>query len=771
MPNAIQSRLLADANAPWVALIWRAMACLKSSVSFLNAGAHPDDETSGMLASLWLRDGVNLAYACSTRGEGGQNDIGTETGTVLGTLRTAEMEAAAAALDMRLYWHSQRTDDAITDFGFSKSGDETMHKWGKDRLMRRFVEIVRAERPDILCPTFLDIPGQHGHHRAMTAAAHEVIGRAADPSYDPDGAAPWQVAKLYLPAWSGAGGAYDDELPPPPATISVPGKGADPVLGASYARIGEYARQFHRSQGMGRWVPPDAEHDWPLHLAASTVGADSHAITDNLPADLSDIGCHAAARAVGDCLSAFPDGQAMMRPAAAALAALRHADVAPEHAHRVARKSAQLSRILYLCLQIDARAFADQTPVSPGQTLDVVIETRPCARAVVAAKLIAGDGQTASERGLTIAPEAPPSDPYPDSFDPLAPRAPCLAVEMAIDGITAAINRPLEPPILVRPANQARLSETAAIVNLATQNRTVSINVTELSPGKAAFALPEGWRQSWSGGQVAITVPDAADPGLFALDLRIDGEAAATTHLVEHGHIAARLHHASARLHVRLAHVTPPEARIGYVGAGNDRVADWLSAAGFAIEPLQDADLLGDAPFDRFDTILVGVFAYRFRAQLAAAIRPLNAWVRAGGNLVTLYHRPWDNWDPSRVPPDRLEIGQPSLRWRITDEDAEVTVLEPAHPVFAVPNKIGPADWEGWQKERGLYFAKSWSPAYTPVLRMADPGEAPLDGALLIGRIGAGRHAHVALNLHHQVAQLVPGAYRLFSNLLQPSNA
>ncbi|MFW5654711.1 MAG: PIG-L family deacetylase, partial [Roseicyclus sp.] len=347
MPTSVQSRLMIEAAAPRIVELYRALAVLKTPIGFMNTGAHPDDETSAMLAALWLRDGVNLSYACSTRGEGGQNDIGTEAGVVLGALRTAEMERAAAVLDMRLYWHGQSPDDPVTDFGFSKSGVETIGKWGRERLMRRFVEILRLDRPDIVCPTFLDIPGQHGHHRAMTAAAHEVIGLAADPDFVTDGLEPWQVAKLYLPAWSGAGGAYDDEVPPPPATLTVPGKGRDPVLGFSYERIGQMSRQFHRTQGMGHWVPPGAERDWPLHLVTSTVGMSETAVTDNLPASLADLGAPAAQAALEGLIAAFPDAGAMVAAGFAADRALAEAEerIDPVHRHRLLRKRMQVARL------------------------------------------------------------------------------------------------------------------------------------------------------------------------------------------------------------------------------------------------------------------------------------------------------------------------------------------------------------------------------------------------------------------------------------------
>ncbi|NKX43103.1 PIG-L family deacetylase [Roseicyclus persicicus] len=766
MPTPDQTRLLSEAQDPLIARVWRAMAGLRTTVTFMNTGAHPDDETSEMLAALWLRDGVNLSYACSTRGEGGQNDIGTEGGADLGTLRTAEMERAAEVLDMRLYWHGQSADDSITDFRFSKSGVETMRIWGRDRLMARFVEIIRTDRPDIICPTFLDIPGQHGHHRAMTEAAHAVIAAAADPAFPGCDLAPWQVSKLYLPGFSGAGGAYDDEVPPPPATVVVPGRGADPVLGMPYARVGQWSRQFHRTQGMGRWVPADAARDWPLHLAWSCVGADTGAVTDNLPRTLADLGLAEAQAAIDAALAAFPDMGAMCRLAARALTLLEGAGVAPGQAHRVDRKRAQLARLIRLTSGATARARPARGTVAPGEAVAVAVEVEAAPGADISAALIAAPGLDVTPGGYAAAPDAPPADPYPDSYDPLAPRAPALAVEVVVEGVASRTVVPLDTPLLVLPAARARLSEGRAFVNLATSARTVRLEVAGRSAGAAAFDLPAGWGQDWQGNAVTLTLPDGAGEALVTLPLALDGRPARSVRHIAHDHVAPRLNHAPAALTLRTAHVALPAGRIGYVGAGNDRVAHWLRAAGMDVTELDDAALAHPEGFAGLDAVLVGVFAYRFRPALKPAVPRLNAWVKAGGTLVTLYHRPWDDWDPAATPPARIEIGQPSLRWRITDAAAEVGLLEPDHPVLAGPNRITPADWTGWQKERGLYFAKSWGPEYRAILRMADPDEQPLDGGLLVGEIGRGCHAHVALNLHHQLACLVPGAYRLMANLL-----
>ena len=189
------------------------------------------------------------------------------------------------------------------------------------------------------------------------------------------------------------------------------------------------------------------------------------------------------------------------------------------------------------------------------------------------------------------------------------------------------------------------------------------------------------------------------------------------------------------------------------------------ATSGLHLQHQHTSDLTEEG-FKNIDTLVVGIFAMRARPALKNAMPLVHRWVEEGGNLVTLYHRPWDDWDPDTVPPRRLEIGKPSLRWRVTDENAQVTHLLPEHPLLTTPNRITDEDWKDWHKERGLYFAKSWDEAYEPLLSMADPDEAAHEGALLSARIGKGRHTHVALILHHQMEKLVPGAFRLMANLV-----
>ncbi|WP_424972101.1 PIG-L family deacetylase [Dinoroseobacter sp. S76] len=778
MPTPDQTRIAAQRAVPRIVALWRALRPLQTTVSFMNSGAHPDDEISDMLAALSWRDGIDLSYVCANRGEGGQNDIGTEATTALGTLRTAEMERAAEVLPLRLYWLSEHPEDAIFDFGFSKSGEETLRNWGRERTLRRFVEVIRAEMPDILCTTFLNVPGQHGHHRAMTQAAHEVFDLAADPSYAPELGAPWEIAKLYLPAMSGAGQAYDDDLPPPPATLTVPAAGTDPVTGWDYAQIGQQSRACHRTQAMGRWVPSGAGRDIPLHLAQRRTSGADDTVSAGLPAALNALDSAAKAdlaeaeAQIARAMAAFPDQTVILEAATAALTALRRAAEArnpPRSAHRIARKITQLSTLIRIAAGVEVRGRCDTALLNPGETTDWALEAfAETAEITVTPHLPPDWSQT--EAGIGPDAEAAPSDPYPPIFLPDAPPAPALRVVTRALGIESESFLPFETPPLVQPARSLVCDDTRIVVNRAAPPETIEIPLHDIRPhgAQAGITLPEGWQAEPTATGLRVALPADLTDRLYRLPLTLDGAPAHESQLIAYDHTAPRLLSRPAEVQIRVLEATPHTGRIGYIGGGNDRVDHWLSAVGADVTALEDRELGDAAALAQYDTLVIGIFAIRMRPGLAEALPAIHHWVEEGGTLLTLYHRPWDNWDASRTAPRPLEIGQPSLRWRVTDERAEVTHLVPDHPCLTSPNVIGPADWEGWHKERGLYFAKSWDAAYTPLLEMADPDEAPHRGALLAAEIGAGRHIHCALILHHQMERLTQGAFRLMMNLTAP---
>jgi hypothetical protein len=287
-------------------------------------------------------------------------------------------------------------------------------------------------------------------------------------------------------------------------------------------------------------------------------------------------------------------------------------------------------------------------------------------------------------------------------------------------------------------------------------------------PGAVTLAETAGFSVTVDDDRATITAAPGLAAGRYRLPVLSDGVAGYRSTPIAYPHIGRTSALAPAALDVlALELALPTGARIGYVGGGADHVGTWLQRMELPVDLLDSDALTGD--FSRYTTIVVGIFSFGLRPDLAAATTRLHDWVRAGGHLVTLYHRPSDGWTPDRTPPARLKIGSPSLRWRVTDPAAAVTVLAPSHPLLNGPNRIGPDDWAGWDKERGLYFAAEWDPAYVPLLSMHDRGEAPLTGALLSAEIGKGRHTHTSLVLHHQMDRLVPGAFRLMANLVQPA--
>ena len=742
-----QSRLDVDRAAPRVVALWQALTALRTPVTFMQSGAHPDDETSEMLAALRFRDGIDVAYVCSTRGEGGQNDVGRQAGAVLGALRTAEMERAADRLDMRVWWMTPDPNDPVRDFGFSKSGEETLERWGRDRTLRRFAAALRAARPDILMPTFLDVPGQHGHHRAMTLLAPEAVDAAADPAFDAPGE-PWRVAKLYLPAWSGAGTAYDDEAPPPPATVTVRGGGRDPVTGWPWARIGQHSRAMHRTQGMGRW--PDGARDFPLHLVGGEAEGD---VLDRLPRSLSDIGLSEAQAAMDAAIDAFPDGAAVARHAARAMNLLP-GDPGTD-IHRIARKRMQVMRVLWLASGAEARGAADRAFVTPGETTALSLDAHGGEARDLSVRAVVPEGWRIDGDAIGPAHGHVPA-PWPMAHDPLAPNAPGLRVEATVADAAVAMTLPLDRTPAAAPEG-VTLRPARAVVNRGAGQDGADVT---LDPPGAALTVPEGWRHA-----EGRLVPPMDARGPHAIPATLDGRDALTVDRIETSHAPPRVLARPAVLRVAVVDAALPDARVAVLGAGRDRAAHWLAAMGLDVtEPEVEAI---DAGLPGVDTVVLGIMALRFRTGLADRMRRLSDWVRGGGTLVTLYHRPWDGWDAEAMPA-RLEIGQPSLRWRVTDEAAAVAHLAPDHPLLTTPNRIGPDDWDGWDKERGLYFAARWDDAYAPLLAMSDAGEDPLHGALLSGDIGRGRHVHCALNLHHQMEALTPGAFRLVANLVAP---
>ena len=775
-------RLSRSEAAPALLRLHRALSRLGSVLTVMNTGAHPDDEDSGLLAWLRFGQGMRTVVACSTRGEGGQNILGPERGALLGLLRTREMEEAARVLDCDIAWLGFGPDDPVHDFGFSKDGDATFARWGEARIIARLAEAYRRWRPDVVIPTFLDVPGQHGHHRAMTRAAQAALALAAQAA--PDAAFPaWQVSRFYLPAKSGAGGTYDDIEPPPPATLIIRSSGVEPATGASYAEIGEWSRRRHASQGMGRWSAEPAG-EWRLHLVG---GPAEECLAEGLPRDLADLAALAGpagaalretAAAIADAQARFPDARACRDALIRARRALEEAearalpDFGLPHGHRLARKRREIDAALIETVGL--RLFAEAIPrrIGPGRSGSLAVTAvgpaLPLRLTPVLPDGVSSAPQTLEAPGqqtllLRAAADAPQSAAFLPFWDALGGNGPAfLQVAADVGGCEVSFSCDLDLPLAIcRDIGPVVRPEAVLLTGPDAPEMTVSDAATGLT-----FDLPEGWQSRMDGACIQLTPPGDAAGGLARILPRLAGEPVLTEAHGSYPHVGPfALARPAVLRFLRFDLALPEGARIAYL-PGTEDIAPWLMRMGLDVTVIDRLDPGED--FAAFTTVLIGVVAFGARSDLAPAVPALHRFVERGGNLVTFYQRPDQGWDPVRTPPRPLTVGRPSLRWRVTDPAAPVSILAPDHPVLRGPNAIGPRDFDGWHKERGLYFASAWDAAYQPLLSLADPGEAPLTGALLSGQAGSGRHSHCALVLHHQMEQLVPGAFRLIANLLQP---
>jgi len=791
-------------NPPWLVDLYRKLSRLKSTVTVMNSGAHPDDEQSALLTYLRMDLGIRTIVASSTRGAGGQNILGPERTGALAVLRTREMEESARMLDAEMCWMGFGPDDSVYDFGFSKDADATFIRWGgEDPVLERQVRAYRQYKPDVVFPTFLDVPGQHGHHRAMTRISEKAVALAADPNAYPEhieaGLAPWQVAKYYLPAWSGAGSAYDDEIPPPQATLDIVAENDDPATGEAYGRIAQRSRSYHASQSMrmGEGVlmaPPQTR--WQLHLKLPQT-AQEHSITDNLPATLTQLADFPgltsevkaalvdADRHIGEAIEAFPRRQVIVSALIEAAKLLDKVEAGAsdnfktQHGHRITRKQVEIESAIFTALNLFERAFVDPINLAPGgqgnlyveldvRADDYGVEVIPNLPAGVSAATPTRDGRWVFP--LDVAADAPPSDLYSPSWTPLGGNgAFSVRLRAEVEGRSISASYDLEDPASVRPAHSLSLTPEALLVPLQRAGERVAFEVETMGDvGTVSFEDNQYWSITREEGSWLVAPKGDVRPGRSEIGVLNDGTTAYQMMPIAYPHIGRTNFIAPAALRVLALDLNLPQgARIGYVGGGSDRVGIWLQHMGLDVTNL-DSRTLGE-DFSQYTTIVVGVLGFGLRKDLFAIRERLHRFVEDGGHLVTLYHRPRDGWEPDATPVRHIEIGLPSLRWRVTNPAAEVTVLVPDHPLLQGPNVIGPDDWAGWDKERGLYFAAKWDEAYQPLLSMHDANEAPLEGSLLSGRIGRGRHTHTSLVLHHQLDRLVPGAFRLMANLVQPA--
>ena len=779
--------------------------------SVLYVAAHPDDENTRLLAWLVGAAGVRAGYLSLTRGDGGQNLIGTEQDAMLGLIRTYELLAA------RRIDGAEQLFTRARDLGYSKTFNETFRDWGgKDAVLADVVLAIRRFRPDVVISRFTTQPPNHGHHTASAILAEEAFTAAADATRFPeqlkDGVTVWKADRLLLnvSTWNLKPGT-DLSM-----HLKLDVGTYEPLIGRSWSELAAESRSQHKSQGFG----VAAERGPLLEYFSPIAGTKPTGLLDGLDLTWKRFpGTDALRAALAEAGAKFQASAPHLSiPAVAKVRAelLKLPDTNPWKVYKLAEVDALLAGCAGLYLEARAEAAA----AAAGETLKVEVTALNRSPAKVTLFEIAIPGAEPmsginlpqhaprkSTAAVTVPAAVPISTPYwlrtpprggafthSDEAPVGAPTgSPALTATFTVDigGQQLELTRPVQfmwaDPVRgelwrdfeVTPEVTATLDQDVVVFPNGGA-RTISVAVAAGKPkasGKVKLELPEGWKcvpaeapfeLAARGDELSVTFvvtpPKAATRANFAVAV-LDAAGHRTSwraRSVNYGHIPPlTVRQPSVGELVPVA-LTTKVKRIGYVPGPGDRVAESLAAVGYEVTLLPDERLAAEK-LERYEAIVVGVRAFNANPALAQHRERLLKYVEQGGRLIVQYNTN-SRVGPLNAPlgPWPLEIG----RDRVTDENAELTPLDKKEPLLAKPNALGPDDFKGWVQERGLYFASKWDEKYRPVFSAADEGEVPLKGGLLVGKHGKGTFVYTGLAFFRQLPAGVPGAYRLFANLL-----
>jgi LmbE family N-acetylglucosaminyl deacetylase len=778
--------------------------------SVLYVGAHPDDENTAMLASWSQGRLVRTAYLSLTRGDGGQNLIGDQIGEALGVIRTHELLAARHVDGAEQYF------SRALDFGFSKNPQETLEFWGKDSILSDVVWVIRGFRPDVMVLRFpTDGRGGHGHHTASAILAEEAFAAAGDPARFPEQlryVKPWRPKRLLWNVFGRDTSTATGHAPP----LRVDLGAYQPVLGRSFSEIAGESRSMHKSQGFGAPERRGSRIDFLEQRLGDPVKAD---VFEDIDLGWSRVkGGAEVDRALAEAERAFDPE----RPQAAIPALLRaHAALSKLGGEPwVAIKRGELREAIRSCAGLWMEALAMKPEAAAGGEVRIataVIQRAPAdlvlehvvfpygfsSPRVRAPQLNVALADTALVRIPSDAPISQPSwlrrPRGRGRFDLDPPQvghaidAPALSVRMVFRAGGESL--PFDVPVVYRWTDPVRgdryrpftvvppvtmdFDQKFYVFPSGSTNRAVRLRIE--SPdvpvsGRVSLKAPNGFTVSGSqevklAGQgdqafvefhVANMVPVASPAGVFRAEFQGDhGRWSSAHNVIDHPHIPLTDLYPPAEARYVATDIKRRGDRVGYVMGSGDEGPAALRQMGWDVTLLTDDDLQwGDLA--RFHTIVTGVRAWNTRDVLKRVARSrLVPWVFAGHTLLVQYNTAEPGLGEG-MGFGRFTIG----RDRVTVEEAQVRMRED-DPLMTTPNRIRPADFEGWVQERGLYYATAWdSTVFHSVLSSNDPGEPPRDGGLLARRLGEGWMIYTGYSFFRQIPAGVPGAFRVFANLV-----
>lgn len=779
----------------------------------LYIAAHPDDENTRFISWMSKSQYIRTGYLSLTRGGGGQNLIGPELNEKLGVIRTQEL-LAARKIDKGEQFFARSLD-----FGYSKTAEESLAIWDSVATLSDVVYVIRKFRPDLIVTRFSPEPGPtHGHHTASAQLAMTAFDLAGDSTAFPehlDRVEPWQPKSLY---WNTSSWFFKDN----PDTLENMGSlkadvnGYSPELGASFPEIAAESRSCHKSQGFGIEKTRGEMPEYFYHLKGEEAEEDLMEVINQHWGNIE--GGKEIEEEIDKAIKNFHYEQ----PSASIYNLIkidRMLNQLDDHFLK-AQKRTELQEIIKDCLGLYIESSTSQHTAAPGEEIELTIEVTNRSDIGVIADRISFHGLRSDTvllqeltngnpekftTSFTVPESAEYTHPYwlkhpattgmytvHEQHDRGKPEleAPLQAYyDIVVDGhimtfsspvvykttdpVKAEVYRPFE---ITPPATISLDDHTLVFPDR--QPKKIEVTVTaqkDNTKGRLSPDLPEGWSYQLKDpsfdlqrkGQakrfnITITPPEKGSAGNIDFTLDINGTSYNKELVaIDYDHIPYQMLFPDARIKVVKVNLQLKSKKIGYIDGTGDDVPVSLRQVGYTVDMLPPHKL-GNIDLSAYDAIILGIRAFNTSEQLPHHTGVLFDYVKKGGNLIVQYNTS-HHLKTEDIAPYPLKLS----RDRVTQEEAPVTFLSPKHPVLNTPHKITTEDFDGWIQERGLYFADEWDENhFTPILACNDPDKDPKKGGLLVAQHGKGYYIYTGYSWFRQLPAGVPGAYRLFTNMV-----
>ncbi|MFD2098796.1 PIG-L family deacetylase [Flagellimonas iocasae] len=784
----------------------------------LYVAAHPDDENTRLISYLSNHDKAHTVYLSMTRGDGGQNLIGSELRELLGVLRTEEL-LAARSID-----GGEQRFTRANDFGYSKHPKETLKIWDKEEVLGDVIWAIRNIKPDVIINRFDHrSPGStHGHHTSSAMLSMEAFDMANDPNAYPDQlnlTSTWQPKRIFFnTSWWFYGSPENFEKADKSNMIKMDIGSYYPLLGLSNNEIASLASSQHLCQGFGRLSQRGSEDEYVEFLKGDKPN--SNYLFDGIDTSWSRV---KGGDAVGAILYEIEKKFDFRNPSKHIPQLVKAYQLLQqiEDEHWKTLKSKELKDLIQSCAGLYLEANAASASTTPGSAAKVNIEVLNRSSQNITLKKIQLAGATGSlapnelladnadktfSIDFTVPENANYSSPYwlnePGTLGmykvddqtligkPETPAVFHAKFILDFNGTEIEFEKPvihrfskpdrgeLYEPFAVLPVATSKIDEKVLIfADALTKDIQVKIRAGKSNvSGTVSLNHPIGWTVSPQNfpfsiaqqGQEQIvtfkvTPPSVESEGSITPIITV-GTKTYGKELVEinYDHIPKQSILLPSEAKVVRMDIQKSGEHIGYIMGAGDKVPESLEQIGYQVHTIDPNDIQ-EGELDKYDAIVVGIRAYNVVDALKFKQPILLNYVKNGGNMIVQYNTAgrWAEQFKNIAPYD-LTIS----RDRVTDETAEVNIIAPNNPLVSYPNAIKESDFDGWVQERGLYYPSEWSAEFTPVLSMHDEDDEPSKGSLLVAPYGEGHYIYTGLSFFRELPAGVSGAYKLFANML-----